>query len=99
MNGSFNTEVSLITIILLSILAIYNLVCSKEDKKKRLILTNILKLDLREYDINLVVNNIIKLIFIVAYYIFVIPLIIDFIIGTFNIIVKKVKNKSHFKAK
>ncbi len=88
-----NSKVEISSIVFMTIVVIYNLICSKDDNKKRMILTNIFTFDFSNMEINYVIVNIIRLIFILAYYFFVIPIIIDFIIATILLIIRIIKKE------
>ena len=91
--ASTNSKVELSTILLMSIIVIFNFICSNDDVKNKMILSKIFKLNFSDIEINYIIANIIRLLFILAYYFFVIPIIIDFFIASIQLIIRIIKNK------
>ncbi len=91
-SNKYDSKIDISMIIFFSCIVIFNLICSKDDKKHKMILTNILKFSLKELEINYVITNVVRLIFILAYYFFVIPIIIDFFIAFIQILYRNIKS-------
>ena len=91
--ASNSSKVEIGFILFMLIMVIFNFMSTKNDKKNRMLLSNIFEFDSGDIEINYFIKNIIRLIFIVAYYFFVIPIFIDFFIATIQLIIKNIKIK------
>lgn len=88
-----SSGINISTIFLMSVIVVYNIICAFEDIKNKMLLSKIIKFNFSEMEINYIITNLIRLIFILAYYFFVIPIFIDFIIATIQLIFRIIKKK------